>query len=257
MLSDVWRVLKASFNKRLCLYYSVVTCFTMLGSIPIILFKLVFLAALIPTASLFLMIFGKNFLYPTFKIIWLSWKAPRLPVPDQLKQLARRMNTPLEEIKIINIEEKNAFATGKCIVFTRGLLNALDKGEILSVAAHELAHIKGKHITYKFVATMGVISAIMVAWLRFTFPIFLNETITQIYLQTTLDIAMLAFLFLAMIPVNWLAELRADKVAVKFEGKENMQSALLKLTKQEEQDQPSETHPSIKQRIKRIEEMKT
>lgn len=68
---------------------------------------------------------------------------------------------------------------------------------------------------------------------------------------------MLAFLFLAMIPVNWLAELRADKVAVKFEGKENMQSALLKLTKQEEQDQPSETHPSIKQRIKRIEEMKT
>lgn len=144
MLSDVWRVLKASFNKRLCLYYSVVTCFTMLGSIPIILFKLVFLAALIPTASLFLMIFGKNFLYPTFKIIWLSWKAPRLPVPDQLKQLARRMNTPLEEIKIINIEEKNAFATGKCIVFTRGLLNALDKGEILSVAAHELARHKGK-----------------------------------------------------------------------------------------------------------------
>lgn len=257
MLNDAWQILRASFNKRLCLYYAVVTCFTMFGSIPIMPFKLVFLAALVPIASLFLMILGRNFLYPTFKFIWLSGKAPRLPVPNQLKQLAKRMNTPLEEIKIINIKEKNAFATRKGIVFTRGLLDALDKGEIMSVAAHELAHIKGKHVTYKFIATMGVMTAIMVEWLRFTYPILLNETITQVVLQTTLDIAMLAFLFVAMIPMNWIAELKADKAAVKFEGKENMQSALLKLTKPEEQDQPSETHPSTKQRIKHIEEMKT
>lgn len=256
MLNDAWQILRASFNKRLCLYYAVVTCFTMFGSIPIISFKLVFLAALVPIASLFLMILSRNFLYPTFKFIWLSRKAPRLPVPNQLEQLAKRMNTPLQEIKIINIKEKNAFATGKGIVFTRGLWDALDKGEIMSVTAHELAHIKGKHVTYKFIAMMGMVTAIMVAWLRFTYPILFNETITQVVLQTTLDIAMLAFLFVAMIPLNWAVELKADEAAVKFEGKESMQSALLKLTKPEEQDQPSETHPSVKQRIRHIEEMK-
>jgi len=256
MLKDAWQILRASFNKRLWLYYAVVTCFTMFGSIPIMSFKLVFLAALVPIASLFLIILGRNFLYPTFKFIWLSRKAPRLPVPNQLEQLAKRMNTPLEEIKIINIKEKNAFATRKGIVFTKGLLDALNKGEIMSVTAHELAHIKGKHVTYKFIALMGMMTAIMVVWLRFTYPILFNETITQVVLQATLDIAVLAFLLVAMIPLNWVAELRADKAAVKFEGKENLKSALLKLTKPEEQDQPSETHPSTKERIKHIEEMK-
>jgi Zn-dependent protease with chaperone function len=152
---------------------------------------------------------------------------------------------------------KERFATNKGIVFTRGLLDSLDKDEIMSVAAHELGHIKGKHATYKFIATMGMIAAIMFEWLRFTYPILLNETITQIVLQTTLDIAALAFLFVAMIPLNWVAELKADKAAVKFEGKENMQSALLKLTKPEELDQPNETHPSTKQRIEHIQKMKT
>jgi len=256
MLSDVWQILKASFNRRLCLYYTVVTCFTMFGSIPVVPYKLLFLAALVPTASLFLMILGRNFLYPTFRFLRLSMKAPRLPVPNQLKQLADRMNTPLEEIKIINIKEKNAFATRKGIVFTKGLLDALDQAEIMSVAAHELGHIKGKHVTYKFLATIGVMVAILIEWLRFTYPILLNETITQIVLQITIDVAMLAFLFVAMIPLNWIAELKADKTAATFEGKENLRSALLKLTKSEEQDQPCETHPSIKQRIKHIEEIK-
>lgn len=256
MLSDVWQILKVSFNRRLCVYYTVVTCFTMFGSIPMVPFKLLFLAALVPTASLFLMILSRNFLYPTFRFLWLSMKAPKLPVPNQLKQLADRMNTPLEEIKIINIKEKNAFATRKGIVFTKGLLDALDQGEIMSVAAHELGHIKGKHVTYKFFATIGVMAAILIEWLRFTYPIILNETITQIVLQITIDVAMLAFLFVAMIPMNWIAELKADKTAAKFEGKENLRSALLKLTKSEEQDQLCETHPSIKQRIKHVEEIK-
>jgi len=256
LLSDVWQILRASFNKRLCVYYAVVTFFTMFGSIPIVPFKLLFLAALVPTASLFLMILGRNFLYPTFKFIRLSMKAPKLPVPNELKQLAKRMNTPLEEIKIINIKEKNAFATRKGIVFTKGLLDTLNQGEIMSVAAHELAHMRGKHVAYKFFATMGVMTVLMIEWLRFTSPILLNETITQLVLQTMIDVALLAFLFVAMIPLNWIAELRADKAAVKFEGKENMRSALRKLTKPGEHDQPCETHPSIKQRIKHIEEMK-
>lgn len=256
MLKDVLKILKASFNKRLCLAYAVVTCFTMLGSIPIILCKFVFLAVLVPVAGLFLLIMSRNILYPNFKLIWLSWKAPKLPAPDELKQLAKRMNTQLDYIKIINIKEKNAFATRNGIVFTRGILDALKKGEIMSVAAHELAHIKGKHITYKFIVMMGVMATIMVVWSRFTYPILFNETITQVVIQITLNIAMLAFLFVAMIPPNWISEFRADKVAVKIEGKENMKSALLKLTNPEELDQPSETHPSTKQRIQHIEEMK-
>ncbi len=256
MLSDIWRFLRASFNRRLCVYYAVILCYTLFGAFPIVLFKLLFLAAFVPVASLFLIILSRNFLYPTFKFIWLSRKVPKLPVPNELKQLAERMNTPLEYMKIINIKEKNAFATPKGIVFTKGLLNALDRGEIMSVAAHELGHNKGKHVAYKFIAMIGVLGVFMFEWLRFSSPILLNLTITQIVLQTMIEVALLALAIVSMIPVNWIAELKADNAAVRFTGKENIRSALLKLTKSEEQDQPCETHPSIKQRIKHIEEIK-
>lgn len=256
MLSDVWQILRASFSRRLCIYYAVVTCFTFFGSIPSAQFKLPFLFAFFPLASLFLIIFSRNFLYPSIKLSWLSMKAPKLPVPIQFKQLGERMNTPIEEVKIIEINEKNAFAMRKGIAFTRGLWNALNHEEIMAVAAHELAHKRGRHMTYKFFAMIGVMTAILIEWTRFTSPILLNETITQIALQTMIDVALLAFLLVAMIPVSWVAELRADKAAARFAGKENIISALRKLTKPAQQGQSSETHPSTEQRIKCVEETK-
>lgn len=71
MLSEVFRFIKASFNKRLGLYFAVIVCFTMFGSIPIQTLKLPFLFAFVPFAAIFLVIFGKNFIYPNFKFMFL------------------------------------------------------------------------------------------------------------------------------------------------------------------------------------------
>ena len=256
MLSDVWQILRASFNKRLYLYYAVVTCFTMFGSIPIVQLKFPFLYAYIPMASLFLIILSRNFLYPNFKFILLSRKGVKLPVSNQFKQLAGRMNTPLEEIRIIATNEKNAFATRNGIAFTKGLWDELSHGEIMAVAAHELGHKKGRHVIYRFLVMLGVMAAVIVEWSRFTSPILLNETITQILFTAMMNVSLLAFLVVVMIPLSWIAELKADEAAARFAGKENIRSALLKLTKPEQTGQPCETHPSIQERIKRIEKMK-
>lgn len=71
-----------------------------------------------------------------------------------------------------------------------------------------------------------------------------------------METALLAFMMVAMIPASWYIELKADAASARFVGKQYIQSALLKLTTKEEIDQNSETHPSISERIKYIENLK-
>lgn len=72
---------------------------------------------------------------------------------------------PVPQIWIIEDSSLNAFATGRkindsWIVFTRGLLNTLNKREIEAVAGHELTHLMNKDCKLMFIATVfvGVIS---------------------------------------------------------------------------------------------------
>lgn len=257
MLGDIWHVVRASFNGRLLLYSSVVTCFTMFGSIPIATFKFPFLFAFIPAASLFLIILSRNLILPNFKLILQSRRGERLPVPNELKELARRMNVPLEEIKIIESDEKNAVATLKGIAFTRRLWSELTHSEIMAVAAHELGHKKGRHGLYRFLVIAGFIALPVVAWSRFTSPILFNEGLTRILFQAMMDLTLLAFMIVMMIPVLWISEFKADEAAARFVGKKNIQSALLKLGNKENLGQSCETHPSIQERVKHIGKMKT
>jgi len=55
-----------------------------------------------------------------------------------------------------------------------------------------------------------------------------------------------------MIPINWCTEVDADKFAAKLVGKEHIKSALLKIVEKDKLDEPSETHPSIAERIRLI-----
>jgi len=65
----------------------------------------------------------------------------------------------------------------------------------------------------------------------------------------------LRFLLVVLIPVNWLVEFDADKFAVKLVGKEYIKSALLKLVDADRFEEPSETHPSAAERVKRIDKL--
>lgn len=73
--------------------------------------------------------------------------------------LAITAGLPTPKIYVIDDMALNAFATGRnpehgVVVFTRGILERLDKEEIRGVAAHELAHIGNRDI---LIGTVAVI----------------------------------------------------------------------------------------------------
>ncbi len=88
----------------------------------------------------------------------------------------------------------------------------------MAVAAHEIAHKKGHHALYRTVITMIFVSIAGLSWSRFTAPILFNEAFTQALLQIMMEVALLAFMMVAMIPASWLMELKADKAAARFVG---------------------------------------
>lgn len=70
-------------------------------------------------------------------------------------------------------------------------------------------------------------------------------------------ISLSAFTLVVTIPVSWLLEFKADETAAKFVGKENIKSALIKLTPKEKLNIASETHPSTLERVKRLDKLET
>jgi heat shock protein HtpX len=80
--------------------------------------------------------------------------------------LAQRAGLPMPKIYIIPQKAPNAFATGRnpehaVVAVTEGLLEVMDREEIMGVLAHELAHVKNRDILIgSIAATMA--GAIMI-----------------------------------------------------------------------------------------------
>lgn len=80
---------------------------------------------------------------------------------DMVERLARRAELPMPTVAISPQDQPNAFATGRSpekgvVCFTRGILQTLSKNELEGVTAHELAHIKHRHMLVStFAATMA------------------------------------------------------------------------------------------------------
>ena len=83
---------------------------------------------------------------------------------------------PLPKIYILEERQPNAFATGRdakhaVVVFSRGLLEKLDKVELEGVVAHELSHIGNKDILLGtvIVILVGIVAMISDFFLRVSF----------------------------------------------------------------------------------------
>jgi len=79
---------------------------------------------------------------------------------EMVERLARRADLPMPTVAIAPQQQPNAFATGRnpehgVVCFTQGILQALDRDELEGVTAHELAHIKHRHML------VGTIAATM------------------------------------------------------------------------------------------------
>ena len=92
---------------------------------------------------------------------------------EMVSELAQRAQLPMPRIYIIPEDTPNAFATGRnpdhaVVAATRGLLNLMNRDEIMGVLAHEMAHIKNRDILIgSIAATMAgaiMIIANMARW---------------------------------------------------------------------------------------------
>lgn len=74
-----------------------------------------------------------------------------------VRRLAERAGLPMPTVAVSPQDQPNAFATGRSpergvVCFTRGILQALPMDELEGVTAHELAHIKHRHMLVGTVA---------------------------------------------------------------------------------------------------------
>ncbi len=84
---------------------------------------------------------------------------------DIVDNIAISAGLPTPKIGIIEDSALNAFATGRdpskgVVVFTRGILEALDREELEGVAAHEMSHILNRDV---LIGTVAVVFASIVS----------------------------------------------------------------------------------------------
>jgi heat shock protein HtpX len=74
-----------------------------------------------------------------------------------LEELTTEAKLPMPKVYLLPMEIPNAFATGRnpshaSVAVTKGILELLDRGELKGVLAHELSHIKNRDILIATIA---------------------------------------------------------------------------------------------------------
>lgn len=95
--------------------------------------------------------------------------AQRPDVYGMVRNLTQRAALPMPRVFVIPEASPNAFATGRnprhaVVAVTQGLLDNMNKSELEGVLAHELAHIKNRHILIGTVAATMAGAIMMLAY---------------------------------------------------------------------------------------------
>lgn len=95
-------------------------------------------------------------------------KTDELPwLHKEVEKLSKKMEIPVPRLYVSETSQANAFATGRnpkngVVCVTAGLVNTLDRNQVIAVVAHELAHIKNRDILIGTIAAVvaGAISSL-------------------------------------------------------------------------------------------------
>lgn len=250
MRNELWNFVRLSVNQRLALYEIIVLSLTVFGRFPNLTVKYFAFIAFVVASLIFLPVAASEFV-SYLRLILAHRNRVKCPVSREIAALAKQMNVQVKELGFV--KGCTAYVWGKCLVLGMALLERLSFDQRQAVVAHELAHIKQRFVIWRLVFMIPLLAIPYYSWWELTSPIFFTESLTQLMITIMVAIALLAYIRVVMIPVNWLLEARADRTAAKFVGKETVKSALLALVNKEEYETSSETHPSISNRLKYIE----
>lgn len=254
MLGELYKYFKVKFRKRLTLYTAILfgSIFLATPLLTNVAIKLVSLMFLLGACSVFVSIYVSRFA-SNVKILFQHRSRVKLPVSKEIVNLSRRIGVGVKEIGIV--KGCTAYVIGKTIVLGTELLNRLTFEQRQAVVAHELGHIKKKHSMLSAFSLLLIVTVAIYCFSNFYVPTFFIES--QIYpmLFFVMNTTSVVFVLMAFIPISWYFEKKADEVAAEFVGKEHIKSALLAITDEKHFKEPSETHPSVQERIKNIDNL--
>ena len=245
MLSELWNFIKVSFKKRMFLYEIEVLSLMLFGLFPL-LGLVTFLVASILLAPSF-----SSMISSQFKMLFTKKYEADQKIRNEINEIADQLGVRVKRVLVAK-GLCNAYVRFGTLVLGEKLLERYGPGERRAAIAHELGHIKEKHIWFKIVAVVVLSIPPLWIWLRLYWPIIINELTTQVVVNIMVNLALLAYLIVVMIPSNWYMEVRADRIAVGIAGKACLISALLAIVTREEFELPSEDHPAVSERIKLI-----
>lgn len=182
------------------------------------------------------------------KMMGLQMIAPNTTNPrerellEMVENMARKARLPkMPEVGYYQSAEMNAFATGpsksnSLVAVSSGLMDSLNKGELEAVIGHEVAHIANGDMV-----TLTLIQGIINTFVIFLSRIFANLIASQFkdnrfLIEFGLVILMqIVFSMLGAIVVAYFSrqrEYRADRGGARYSSRDNMISALRRLSQQ-------------------------
>jgi len=256
MLKEAWSIYKASFRSRMIFAEAVVVSFSIFASFPNLVVKLLALVAFAAAGGPFV----ANFAFVFFPQLWLTIthrQAYKIPMSDEIRDLSKQIGVTIKAIRLKGPGFHNAYVMAGNLVLGIGLLNDLDFEERQAVVAHELGHVKERHGLVKLLLMLPMLAFPLYSWQTIYSPTFVSEQFTQVLIVAMMNIAMLAYIVIVMIPINWYLEVRADRIAAKSTSKKAIRAALLALSSRNKSNpqEPSEDHPSVMERVRSIKKL--
>ncbi len=167
---------------------------------------------------------------------------------SETEKLCKKMDIPMPKLYVSNQSQPNAFATGRnpknsAVCVTAGLVNSLEKNQVVAVMAHELAHIKSWDI---LIASMAAVIAGSISSIgRFAFwgggrdREGGSNALGLIFLILSPILAMII-----QFAISRSREYEADAVAAKYTGKpKDLASALIAIS-DNVKNNPMEINPA-------------
>jgi Zn-dependent protease with chaperone function len=230
---------KIGFKGRLLICFALVVSVNLFNAFSSPLVRLAATITIMITAE-FLVFCYVPFYLDNLRLM-LKRKKIEVPLPDEIAALAKNMGLEISKMTIFP-DVCNAYANRNKLFMGQKLLEKLNAEQIKAIAAHEFGHIKGRHTLAQLLYVLPITLCLCLSWSKLP--------------PAILEIGFIAYIMLALVPLHWMIEKKADQAAAKYVGKEQFKSALLAIVEKEKINEPSETHPPISQRLKWIDEIK-